>query len=79
MTPFNQIPMEAIILYGKSLEMSGRGNYESALNYLINDDSTSVQQSVKWDTVMKNVGGFLRQYQNLIWFLGSFQPMLKQR
>ena len=36
MIPFNQIPMEAIILYRKSLEMSGRGNYESALTYLSN-------------------------------------------
>jgi tetratricopeptide (TPR) repeat protein len=36
MNSFNQIPLEAITLYRKSLEMSGRGNYESALNYLSN-------------------------------------------
>jgi tetratricopeptide (TPR) repeat protein len=36
MVPFNQIPLEAITLYRKSLEMSGKGNYESALNYLSN-------------------------------------------
>jgi predicted TPR repeat methyltransferase len=34
MIPFNQIPLEAITLYRKSLEMSGRGNYESALTLL---------------------------------------------
>ena len=28
--------MEAITLYRKSLEMSGRGNYESALKYISN-------------------------------------------
>ena len=36
MSPFNQIPLEAISLYRKSLEMSGKGNYESALKYLSN-------------------------------------------
>ena len=36
MSPFDQIPLEAITLYRKSLEMSGRGNYESALKYLSN-------------------------------------------
>jgi len=36
MSPFEQIPLEAITLYRKSLELSGRGNYESALKYLSN-------------------------------------------
>ena len=36
MSPFSQIPLEAIILYRKALEMSGRGNHESALKYLSN-------------------------------------------
>ena len=36
MIPFNQIPLELFILYQKSVEISGRGNYESALTYLGN-------------------------------------------
>ena len=34
MNSFNQIPLEAITLYRQALEMSGRGNYESALKNL---------------------------------------------
>jgi len=34
MNSFHQIPLEAITLYRRSVELSGRGNYESALKYL---------------------------------------------
>jgi tetratricopeptide (TPR) repeat protein len=36
MSSFSQIPLEAIILYRRALEMSGRGNHELALKYLSN-------------------------------------------
>jgi tetratricopeptide (TPR) repeat protein len=36
MNSFSQIPLEAITLYRKALEMSGRGNHELALTYLSN-------------------------------------------
>ena len=36
MNSLSQIPLEAIILYRKAIEMSGRGNNELALKYLIN-------------------------------------------
>jgi tetratricopeptide (TPR) repeat protein len=36
MITFSQIPLEAIVLYRKALEMSGRGNHELALKYLSN-------------------------------------------
>ena len=52
MTPINQIPMEAITLYRKSLEMSGRGNYESALNYL----SSAVMIAPQFATAICEMG-----------------------
>jgi len=36
MNSFHQTPLEAITLYRKALELTGTGNYESALKYLSN-------------------------------------------
>jgi tetratricopeptide (TPR) repeat protein len=36
MKAFGPIPYEAIILYRKALEQSGKGNHESSLKYLSN-------------------------------------------
>jgi tetratricopeptide (TPR) repeat protein len=36
MSSLNHIPLEAITLYRKALEMSGKGNHEQALKYLSN-------------------------------------------
>jgi tetratricopeptide (TPR) repeat protein len=36
MSSLSQIPLEAITLYRKAIEMSGRGNHELALKYLSN-------------------------------------------
>ena len=36
MSSFSQIPLEAITLYRKALEMSGRGKHKEALKYLSN-------------------------------------------
>jgi len=36
MSSSRQIPLEAITLYRRALEMSGRGDHESALKYLSN-------------------------------------------
>ena len=36
MSSISQIPLEAITLYRKAIEMSGRGDHESALKYLSN-------------------------------------------
>ena len=36
MSSISQIPLEAITLYRKAIEMSGRGDHDSALKYLSN-------------------------------------------
>ncbi len=36
MSSLNHVPLEAITLYRKALEMSGKGNHEQALKFLSN-------------------------------------------
>jgi tetratricopeptide (TPR) repeat protein len=52
MIPFHQIPLEAITLYRKSLELSGKGDYESALKYL----SSAVMIAPQFATALCEMG-----------------------
>ena len=73
MNSFNQIPLEAITLYRQALEMSGRGNYESALKNL----GTAVMLAPKFPLAYCEMGRCYEKLERFQEALSKFEKVLQ--
>jgi tetratricopeptide (TPR) repeat protein len=73
MNSFSHIPLEAITLYRRALEMSGRGNHELALKYL----SSAVIIAPKFTTAICEMGYCYEKMGRLPEAVSKFDRVLK--
>jgi tetratricopeptide (TPR) repeat protein len=73
MNSFGHIPLEAITLYRKALEMSGRGNHEQALKFL----SNAVIIAPKFTTAICEMGYCYEKLGRLQEAVSKFDKVLK--
>ena len=73
MNSFYQIPLEAITLYRRSVELSGRGNYESALKYL----SNAVMLAPQFATAICEMGYCYEKLERYPEAVSNFDKVLK--
>jgi len=73
MSSLNRIPLDAIILYRKAIEMSGKGNHELALKYL----SNAVMIAPKFTTAICEMGNCYEKLGRLPEALSKFEKVLK--
>jgi tetratricopeptide (TPR) repeat protein len=73
MNTFHQIPLEAITLYRQALEMSGRGNHESALKYL----STAVTIAPQFASAICEMGHCYEKLGRFPEAVSKFDKVLK--
>jgi len=73
MNSFHQIPLEAITLYRKAIELSGRGNHTSALDYL----SIAVMIAPQFTSAICEMGNCYQKLGRFPEAVSKFDAVLK--